>query len=278
MRTATRVAVIVSLGMKMRMTVQRSSKRGPLFRVSLITLVLMVIGLVAPAAGSAHHDWKNVHWAVEEVPFRLLVGNNVSGNFNGILNRVGRDWRRSDVVLPDVVGGHSNPSTCRPSKGRVEICNDDYGNTNWLGVAGVWVKHGHIKQGVVLLNDTYMGSGKYGRKVVKRHVLCQEIGHTFGLDHYNGHSCMDDRHGLFRGSFAKPSKHDFDELEHIYDHTHGNGTVDSVAVSDEVFTEAQLDLPLPSAQDRSIGSVIVDDFGDGGVRVTHIFWADQLEQ
>jgi hypothetical protein len=55
----------------------------------------------------------------------------------------------------------------------------------------------------------------------KRHVLCQEIGHTFGLDHqYTEPTCMDDINGLFDPAFVGPGAHDFEQLGSIYAHRH----------------------------------------------------------
>jgi hypothetical protein len=75
-------------------------------------------------------------------------------------------------------------------QGTVEVCNYNYGDTGWLGLTQIWIYRGgsHIAQGVVELNDYYFsGAGgasyQYNNSAEQQHVVCQEVGHTFGLDH-----------------------------------------------------------------------------------------------
>ena len=85
-----------------------------------------------------------------------------------------------------VVAGGTRPKNCRPTTGRVEVCNAAYGNTGWLGVAQIWITGGtHITQGTVKNNDYYFGNStyQYNNTAEMQHVICQEVGHTFGLAH-----------------------------------------------------------------------------------------------
>ena len=98
-------------------------------------------------------------------------------------------------------------------------------------------KDGHIAQGRVELNDTYFDMQQYSGQAWKDFVMCQEVGHTFGLGHqdedfYNDNlgSCMDytdDPDGTkFRGpeDNLHPNDHDYDQLTEIYAHVNGTET------------------------------------------------------
>jgi hypothetical protein len=56
----------------------------------------------------------------------------------------------------------------------------------------------------------------------QRHVLCQEIGHTLGLDHWNtdgNNSCMNVNH-VNNGAYDQPAGHDESQLDN-QTHFHG---------------------------------------------------------
>src|SRR3982750_1253240 len=110
--------------------------------------------------------------------------------------------------------------------GTTQVCNDNYGRNGWLGLASINITGGtHITQGSAKINDTYFNSPTYNNVNEKEHVMCQEVAHTFGLDHQSTDgssqdSCMDyfSNTGANASSTlsTKPNKHDFDELNVIY--------------------------------------------------------------
>ena len=181
---------------------------------------------------SANNAWDGFHWARTANPFTLKVGDNLTGDWPGHLDTADDDWTASDVLDATVVAGTiTDVSSCIPPKGRVEVCNDEYGESGWLGLARIWVKKdgsGHIKKGQVLLNDTYFNTGTYDDLDARLHVVCQEVGHTIGLDHQKGpknKSCMNDMFGLFSADYAHPNQHDYDQLGAIYAHVDSITTV-----------------------------------------------------
>jgi hypothetical protein len=122
------------------------------------------------------------------------------------------------------------------------------------------------------MNDSYLSSGYSTTN--KQHVICQEIGHTFGLDHQDEsgadlNTCMDYSNALDNPS---PNQHDYDQLATIYAHLDPFSTVGgATAVGAAGAAHAS-----PVAIERSDGiasSTIVESFGDGSKRVTHILWA-----
>jgi len=89
---------------------------------------------------------------------------------------------------------------CKAPSGQVRICNLAYGQTGWLGVAGISIDaNSHITKGYTKLNDTYFSMIFYNDPSWKQSVTCQELGHNVGLHHQDEDfysesslfSCMD---------------------------------------------------------------------------------------
>src|SRR5438093_13746250 len=152
-----------------------------------------------------------------------------------MLRTASSDWSQSTVMDTTVVAGGTRPKNCRPTAGRVEICNANYGNTGWLGVAQIWITGGvHITQGTVKNNDYYFGNSsyQYTNTAEMQHVICQEVGHTFGLGHQDEsgislNTCMDYYHNTSASDTKSthPDKHDYDELAIIYAHLDSFSTI-----------------------------------------------------
>ena len=189
---------------------------------ALLSAALLVMTLAAVVAttgsASATHSWGGYHWARTSNPFTLQLGNNTSGSWTADLATVSSDWSKSAVLDTPVVAGATKAKVCRPTSGRVEVCNASYGNTGWLGVAQIWISGGvHITQGTVKNNDYYFGSStyKYNNGAEKLHVICQEVGHTLGLDHQSTdgsslNTCMDYYHNTSDADTLSthPNQHD----------------------------------------------------------------------
>ena len=208
------------------MTLKSSSKRA-----SLAALTALALGLVATES-SATHSWGGYHWARTANPFTLKVGNNVSGPaWNAAFDGALADWTSANVLNLTKVAGLANPRNCRPTSGRVEVCNSTYGNNGWLGIASISITGGtHITQGTVKLNDTYFNTPTYNTSAWRALVTCQEIGHTFGLDHQDENfnnanlgTCMD--YTSNPASNQHPNTHDYQELDIIYAHLDGTTTI-----------------------------------------------------
>ncbi len=175
---------------------------------------------------SANHSWGSYHWARTANPFTLMLGDNVSSTWDAYLDEASSDWSLSSVLDTTKVLGGTSPRRCKSTTGRVEVCSERYGNNGWLGVAQIWVSGSHITKATVKLNDTYFNTATYNTPPWRRLVMCQEIGHTFGLDHQdetfnnpNLGSCMDytsDPDGP--PSNEHPNTHDYEQLETIYNH------------------------------------------------------------
>ena len=147
---------------------------------------LLALVAFSPAA-QAHHSWGKYHWArtTTDGSFNLKLGDNVSSStWDSSLSKASTDWSVSSVLDTTVVPGTT--TTCTPTFGigRVEVCNAAYGTNGWLGLAQIWVSRRHIVAGTTKVNDTYFSpGGKYDTDAWRQMVMCQEVGHTFGLDY-----------------------------------------------------------------------------------------------
>ncbi len=239
----------------------------------------LVLALVAafPAAATANHSWGSYHWARTASPFALKVGDNVTGAWDSYLDTSVSEWSASAVLNPTkVAGGSSRVKQCRATSGRVEVCNAKYGNNGWLGVASIWAQGDHITQGTVKLNDTYFATPSYNTPEWRNMVMCQEIGHTFGLDHQDENfgnanlgTCMDytsDPDGP--PSNEHPNSHDFAQLVTIYGHLDSTTTVGQVAANGSA---------TPGwgrmVRDNGHSAVFARDLGNGMVVFSFVIWA-----
>lgn len=178
----------------------------------------------------ANHSWGSYHWARTSNPFTLKLGDNLSSSWDSYLATTSSDWSVSAVLDTVIVPGSTTARRCQPKLGQVEVCNATYGKNGWLGIASVWASGDHITQGTVKLNDSYFNTAKYNQPAWKNLVMCQEVGHTFGLDHQDENfsntplgSCMDYSNDPLPNQH--PDQHDYDQLESIYSHLDNSTTV-----------------------------------------------------
>src|ERR671924_1219463 len=105
-----------------------------------------LVVIIAVATLTANHSWGSYHWARTSNPFTLKVGDNVDADWDVFLDDAITDWNASAVLNVTEVPGGANPRNCRPTSGRIEVCNSRYGNNGWLGIAQIWVTGTHITQ------------------------------------------------------------------------------------------------------------------------------------
>lgn len=266
------------------------------FRRRLLSVVMPCLAVFAvPISALADHAWGSYHWARTANPFTLKLGDNVSSAWDAYLAEASADWTASRVLSTSVVAGGTlnHPRRCRATSGRVEVCNATYGNNGWLGVAQVWVSGSHITQGTVKLNDTYFNTATYNSPAWRRFVMCQEIGHTFGLDHQDENfsganlgTCMDytsDPDGP--PSNEHPNSHDYEQLEAIYAHNDSSSTVGQTTGAKAPAAMDEIDLAGPAQWGRLVRStnrgrnqLYELDFGGGHKVFTFVILAQARER
>ena len=246
----------------------------------VLALGVAAAALTTPA--SATHSWGGYHWARTSNPFTLKLGDNLTSAWDSYLVTTSSDWSASSVLDTVIVAGGTKPRSCRATTGRVEVCNAAYGNTGWLGVASISITDStHITSGTVKLNDTYYASASYNTPAWRNMVMCQEIGHTFGLDHQdeafdnpNLNTCMDYTNNP--STNQHPNSHDFDQLVTIYGH---NDSTTTVGAAVRTGNRAEIGnspkswgRPVHFLRDGRPDQYVRLD-GPGQITVTHVYWA-----
>ncbi len=262
-----------------------SSRRRTFVRIALVTLAIAACTVLVYAT----HSWGNYHWARTSNPFTLKLGDNVNSTWDPILATTSSDWTTSFVLDTTIVAGsNTRPRNCKPKAGRIEVCNATYGANGWLGLAQIWITGAHITQAVTKVNDTYFNTSTYNITPWRNLVMCQEVGHTLGLDHQdedfdnpNLNTCMDYTNNP--SSNQHPNTHDYNMLESIYAHLDSTNTASmSVEQAAAAMPPAMRDLELdgPGQWGRLMRgsreqghSTYELDFGGGRKVITHVFWA-----
>ena len=253
-------------------------------------MVAATLGFMSPA--EATHSWGGYHWARTVNPFTLKLGDNVNSAWDPYLATASTDWSASAVLDTTVVPGSAKPQVCRAKAGTVQVCNAAYGSNGWLGIASISITAGtHITQGTVKLNDTYFNTTSYNTPAWRALVTCQEVGHTFGLNHQDENfsnanlgTCMDYTNDP--STNQHPNTHDYQQLDLIYAHPDSSTTVAALATAGSASpaNERGVDrgpagapgdwgrLVSGSESPRHV-AVYERDFGGGDKEVTFVTWA-----
>ena len=275
-------------------------RRLPIVVIVGVAFAALLAFAAFSSPASATHSWEEYHWGRTSNPFTLQLGDNVSTGWDDYLKTASssleqNDWNESTELETSVVTGQSNPKRCDPKSGRVEVCNSKYGSNGWLGLASIWISGGHIVQGTAKMNDTYFNTTKYNTPGRKHLVMCQEVGHTFGLAHVNETydtanegTCMDytnDPDGGAGGVSANdttneyPNGHDHEMLKTKYSaHTDSSNTFSSTSAASRLPAAARAVDPSDPAQrgrlvhrSPSGGVGIYErDFGQGNKVITRV--------
>jgi hypothetical protein len=250
-------------------------------------LASMVLLAAVPMSAQANHSWGTYHWARTSNPVSIQVVDSMTADWTWKLDAAISDWNKAgpaptapkSTVLNIVKESGDKSSTarkrCSAISGKVRSCNATYGSNGWLGLAQIWISGGHITQAVAKMNDTYLATTRYG-DIADRHVICQEIGHDWGLGHQDESgadldTCMDYSRGLDNPS---PNQHDYDQLVAIY-----GGHVESGSGSKTMpkgFLKADMRAQEnwgTKVHESAQGAIFVRGFGGGNKVLTHVTWA-----
>ncbi len=250
--------------------------------------VFAITALLSAQPASAHHWWGGYHWARTGQPIKVSLGDNVPRGWDDYLRTAAADWSKAEMLDTTVIGGGTSPSTCQPTWGRVEVCSSRYGENGWLGLATVWVyPDGEIVQGTAQMNDTYFSMRQYNNPSERLHVMCQEVGHTFGLGHTSEdgssqNTCMDYYYNRTNdGISTKPNAHDYEMLTSIYTQPASTTTASATSTPYPAgFRQAAGHRPaewgrLVHAAGR--GALYVRELPGGYTIATHVTWAEGYE-
>ena len=125
-------------------------------------------------------------------------------------------------------GKYDHDPECTAYTGVINVCNGNYGDTGWTGIATTWSNtlSGYTVSATARLNDYYLiGASSYERK----YNMCHELGHTFSLPHTDEkhfnpdrHECMD--YTVRYWNNLNPGQANFDRLNQLYGSVPNNST------------------------------------------------------
>jgi hypothetical protein len=140
--------------------------------------------LLSPGA-YADHSWNNYHWARTANPIPLKIVDSVTGDWQVEFETSIDKWNLNgnlDMEFDSADDRSRTRKRCRSVTGQIRVCNAAYGFNGWLGIASINIdSNGHITKGTAKVNDSY--ASYWDIEGEKNHVMCQEIGHLFGLGH-----------------------------------------------------------------------------------------------
>ena len=167
-------------------------------RKKLALAAVALVALTSVGGALANHSWGSYHWSRAANPLALNVGDNVN-------SALGLVSQRCDLGLGCVECSRPDRSVRRDDG--VDVLADQWSNRGLqrrlrqhrvarrsadLGEAS------HITQATTKVNDTYFDTAQYNTAAWRRLVMCQEVGHDFGLDHQDENfdnanlgTCMD---------------------------------------------------------------------------------------
>lgn len=249
------------------------------FRIMSV-FVLVAILAAFPFSAGASHSWGSYHWARTANPFTVKLGDNLTSNWDSYLSTTSSDWSKSTVLDTTIVAGSTTGRRCRATTGRVEVCNASYGNNGWLGIASIWASGNHITQGTVKVNDTYFNTATYNTPAWRNLVMCQEVGHTFGLAHQDENfnnanlgTCMDYTNDP--STNQHPNQHDYDQLQTIYSHLDSTTTIGAAPAGFANADVHAIENWGEKVSDNGKTALFVRDFGDGFQIFTFVIWASE---
>lgn len=244
-----------------------------------------------PSSASAGHSWSAYHWARTSNPFTVKLVAKLTSTWRPYLDLASAAWTTVSTLNTTIVAGANDAASrqaCATVAGRVVVCNYTYGLTGWLGLASIWLDaNSHITQATAKVNDSYSWSPG-----MRQLVMCQEVGHTFGLAHQdevfgnaNLGSCMD----YTNLPFGPPNNLALNQHDHEQLNAHYALHLDKYTT----LTQTPLAAAMPPGSDslgfnqpdqwgRLIQSfndgrteVYERDLGNGETVVTFVLWADE---
>jgi hypothetical protein len=169
------------------------------FAVAAATTLTLLLG----TTGASAHQWGSWSWNRSGSTVTIQVYNYAANS--GAANQALNDWDSHTILSLPRLNSHTD----------ISVYDENAGNTGWIGLAtivnysGNYITHAHAEY------NTYY-SESYDQIVG---TYCQEIGHTFGLDHSND-GCM----GLgYYNNLTYTVQHNWTDIYNMYINPHFAG-------------------------------------------------------
>lgn len=171
----------------------------------------LVLALVIANVVSAH-PWGpapyGYHWNRYGSSVTIGIYNTATGRYYTQANAARAEWDAETVLALPNRSYHTD----------VHVFQANAGATGWAGLASIESWSGgspHIGHAHAQVN-TYYAAG-YSDLYV-RGIYCQEIGHTFGLDHSDTGDCMG--LGYYGSGTYYVNSHNHSDIYNVYRYTH----------------------------------------------------------
>jgi hypothetical protein len=248
----------------------------------IAAVALGATAVLTAGLATASHTWNNYHWARTTSEFTLQVIDSNTADWDDELGLALSQWSKSTKVDMKVTSYDDSSRTrkrCPAVTGVVRSCNAAYGNNGWLGLASINLdSKGHIVKGTSKMNDSY--SSYFASQDERRHVMCQELGHTLGLGHTSEdgssqNTCMDYSSS---STSTAPNQHDYDQLATQYAHT---DSYNSYSTSSALSVD-QKGMAGQNPMGQRVRKGVFDEMwvapdGAGGIWVHHVTLAPGFE-
>ena len=184
-----------------------------------------------PFDGTDANDGDGPRWDKDgDGPLQLEVVNALEPEWDEEFNLSVSEWDASDAMILTTTNV-DHDSDCSPIRGKLKVCNGNYGNTNWYGLNSLMLNRDQTRifSSAALINDSLLDLNSQERR---QYTMCHEIGHGFGLPHtdedfYNKNlgNCMD--YTQYPGTNQSPDESNYQLLERLY----GDGTVSTASTT-----------------------------------------------
>jgi hypothetical protein len=196
----------------------------------------------------------------------LSVMNSCEDRWTPFFDRYLAEW---DNGTPDVLNLSSekfdyDPS-CTAYDGKMNVCNANFGNTDWVGINVILIENAFIVNSVAKMNDYHLDNANDFKRF---YTMCHEMGHGFGLPHTN-----ENQHNIDRGDCMdytsrpqnnlEPGQYNYNLLYDLYGPVNGTGKVNGTENSKfNIFGSGTLGDNLQATKDALTGTV--GGSGSGG--------------
>jgi hypothetical protein len=161
----------------------------------------------------------------------LTVVNALDSTWKTYFDAAVHDWDSGTpdaLTLSTQVASAPDPA-CGIIEGVLKMCNNNFGDTGWMGVNNVVQYDNLIAGSVGMLNEFYFGTRDDAKR---QYTMCHEMGHGFGLPHtdtlmwnLNKRNCLD--YTNRPKTNTRPGTINYQRLANVY------GTVESTSVGNK---------------------------------------------